>query len=144
MKAEVTNTRDKLKQAGLKVTPQRLAILEAIYMLNNHPTAENILEYIHEVHPGIAAGTVYKILDVLVENKLISRVKTEKDVMRYDGVMESHHHLYSSMSGRIEDYNNEALNRMLEKFFKENRIPGFEIEDIKLQIIGRFSNKNKQ
>lgn len=135
--------KDKLKQAGLKVTPQRLAILEAINTLNNHPTAENILEYIHDVHPSIATGTVYKILDVLVENKLITRVKTEEDVMRYDGVLESHHHLYSSTSGRIEDYNNEALNKMLEKFFKKNRIPGFEIEDIKLQIIGRFSNKNK-
>jgi Fur family transcriptional regulator, peroxide stress response regulator len=34
---------EKLKQGKLRITPQRVAILEAIYKLNNHPTAENII-----------------------------------------------------------------------------------------------------
>ncbi len=135
--------KDKLQKAGLKVTPQRMAILEAIYTLNNHPTAENIFEYIREVHPGIASGTVYKVLDALVENKLVQKVKTEKDIMRYDGVIDNHHHLYSEDSDRIEDYINEELNNVLIKFFTKNEIPGFEIEDIKLQIIGKFTKREK-
>ena len=36
--------RNKLVAKGLKVTPQRLVILEAIIQLHNHPTAEHILE----------------------------------------------------------------------------------------------------
>jgi Fur family peroxide stress response transcriptional regulator len=85
------------------------------------------------------------VLDALVENALIKKVKTERDIMRYDAVMENHHHLYCSDSDRIEDYknNNEELNGMLKKYFKKNRIPGFKIEDIKLQIIGRFINSEK-
>ncbi len=63
--------------------------------------------------------------------------------MRYDGILENHHHLYSSESNRIEDYNNEKLNNMLEKFFGENTIPEFQIEDIKLQIIGKFTKSKK-
>jgi Fur family transcriptional regulator, peroxide stress response regulator len=141
MKAEVIS--NKLIEKGLKVTPQRIAILEAIITLNNHPTAENINEYIKKNHPHISVGTVYKVLDALVENALIKKVKTERDIMRYDAVMENHHHLYCSDSDRIEDYNSEELNEMLEKYFKKNGIPGFKIEDIKLQIIGRCISSEK-
>jgi Fur family peroxide stress response transcriptional regulator len=71
MKASVDMIKEKLKECGLKVTPQRIAILEAIYTLNNHPTADNIMAYIRKTHPNIAIGTVYKVLDVLVEKGLI-------------------------------------------------------------------------
>ena len=128
----------KLIEKGLKVTPQRIAILEAIIKLNNHPTAENIIDYIRKNHPNISVATVYKVLDALVENGLIEKVKTEKGIMRYDAVMESHHHVYCSDSERIEDYVDNELNKLLEKYFKEKKIPDFQIEDIKLQIIGKY------
>jgi len=133
----------KLVDKGLKVTPQRIAILEAIVKLNNHPTAENIIEYIRENHPNIATATVYKVLDALVSSNLIKKVKTERDIMRYDAVMENHHHLYCSESDRIEDYTDNELNELLEKYFETKGIPDFKIEDIKLQIIGKFV-KNKE
>ena len=141
MRAEEIST--KLNEKGLKVTPQRIAILEAIVKLNNHPTAENIIEYIGKNHPNIATATVYKVLDALVSNELIKKVKTERDIMRYDAILKSHHHLYCSESDRIEDYNDDELNEMLEKYFKKKGIRDFKIEDIKLQIIGKFI-KNKQ
>ena len=134
----VEGFRNKLVEKGLKVTPQRIAILEAIIKLNNHPTAENIIEYIRKNHPNIATATVYKVLDALVSNDLIKKVKTEKDIMRYDAEMESHHHLYCSASDRIEDYKDNELNELLEKYFEAKGIPDFKIEDIKLQIIGKF------
>jgi len=134
---------NKLLEKGLKVTPQRIAILEAIIKLNNHPTAEHIIDYIRRNHPHISIATVYKVLDALVENALIQKVKTDRDIMRYDAVIENHHHLYCSDSDRIEDYNNEELNEMLKKYFKKKGIPGFKIEDIKLQIIGRFITSEK-
>jgi len=134
---------NKLIEKGLKVTPQRIAILEAIIKLNNHPTAENIIDYIRRTYPNIATATVYKVLDALVSNGLIKKVKTERDIMRYDAIMESHHHLYCSESDRIEDYNDAELNKMLEKYFEKKGIPDFKIEDIKLQIIGKFTKAKK-
>jgi Fur family transcriptional regulator, peroxide stress response regulator len=134
---------NKLIAKGLKVTPQRIAILQAIVKLNNHPTAENIIDYIRKNHPNIATATVYKVLDALVSSELIIKVKTERDVMRYDAMMNSHHHLYCSESDRIEDYTDNDLNELLERYFKKKRIPDFKIEDIKLQIIGKFI-KTKQ
>jgi Fur family transcriptional regulator, peroxide stress response regulator len=141
MKAEEIS--NKLIEKGLKVTPQRIAILEAIIKLNNHPTAENIIEFIRKSHPNIAVATVYKVLDALVENGLIKKVKTERDIMRYDALMESHHHLYCSDSDRIEDYEDKELNELLEKYFEKKGIAGFKIEDIKLQIIGQFTKIKK-
>ena len=139
MKTE--DVRNKLAVKGLKVTPQRIAILEAIIKLNNHPTAENIIEYIRKNHPNISVATVYKVLDALVENELIRKVKTEKDIMRYDAIMESHHHIYFTDSDRIEDYVDNELNEMLEKYFRQKKIPDFRIEDIRLQIIGKYINQ---
>lgn len=133
----LSEIRNKLLEAGLKITPQRVAILEAIITLNNHPTAENILDIIRKEHPNISTATVYKVLDILVENNLLKKVKTERDIMRYDAVLEKHHHIYHSDSDRIEDYYDTELNELLEKYFEEKQILDFKIEDIKLQIIGK-------
>jgi Fur family transcriptional regulator, peroxide stress response regulator len=133
----------KLFTKGLKVTPQRIAILEAISKLKNHPTAENIIEYIRKNHPNISVATVYNVLDALVSSDLVRKVKTEKDIMRYDAVLESHHHIYCSDSERIEDYYDNELNELLEKYFERKRIPDFKVEDIKLQIIGKYLKKEK-
>jgi Fur family transcriptional regulator, peroxide stress response regulator len=139
----VDQIRNRLIEKGLKVTPQRIAILEAIIKLNNHPTAENIIDHVRKNNPNIATATVYKVLYALVENKMIKRVKTDKDIMRYDAVVEKHHHIYCSDSDRIEDYRDEELDEMISKHFERKGIADFKIEDIKLQIIGRFIKKNK-
>jgi Fur family peroxide stress response transcriptional regulator len=135
---ELTN---KLVEKSLKVTPQRMAILEAIFKLHNHPTAENIIDYIRMNHPNIATATVYKVLDTFVSNGLINRVRTERDIMRYDAVLESHHHIYCSDSDRIEDYKDDELNKLLVEYFNKKGIPNFKIEDLKLQILGKYLSK---
>ena len=133
---------EKLREKGLKVTPQRIAILEAIYHLNNHPSADHIIVYIKKTHPNIATGTVYKVLEMLSANQLIKKVKTEKDVMRYDGVIDNHHHLYSLESERIEDYVDKDLDNLLNEYFEKKGINGFSIEEIRLQIKGNFTDQN--
>lgn len=130
--------RSKLQELGLKVTPQRVAILKAILILKNHPTVEEITKFVKKNHPNISVGTVYKVLDTFVENNLIVRVKTAKDLMRYDPVMSNHHHLYCAETDRIEDYQDEKLNTLINDYFKKNKIKNFNIQDIKLQITGTF------
>jgi len=131
--------RDKLHEKGLKVTPQRVAIFEAILSLDNHPTADDIIAFIKKNHPNISVGTVYKVLDTFVENKLLKKVKTEKDIMRYDPHFSNHHHLYCSDTDRIKDYEDEQLNILISDYFKKHKIMNFKIQDIKLQITGTFN-----
>ena len=132
-----------LKECGLKVTPQRIAVFAAVINLNNHPTAENVTEFIKVNHPNIATGTVYKTLETLVQCGIIKRVKTDSDVMRYDAIIEKHHHLYCSESDRIEDFYDNELNAILENYLNNKKIPNFKIEDIKLQIVGKFTGNAK-
>jgi Fur family peroxide stress response transcriptional regulator len=129
----------KIAEKGLKVTPQRIAVLEAIYELNNHPTAENIAVYIKKSQPNIAIGTVYKVLDVLVENQIIKKVTTVADKMRYDGATEHHHHLYCVECDLIEDYNDEELDILLTEYFGKKNIKGFKLKNFVLQINGTFN-----
>lgn len=133
-----------LSEKGLKVTPQRMRVMEAIYKLNNHPSAEKIIEHIRKTDPNVGSGTVYKVLETLVDKKLIKKVKTERDVMRYDGTLDSHHHIYCIECDYIEDYKNEELDELLSKFFKENKIDNFEIEEIRVNISGNFIKHKNQ
>lgn len=130
-----------LKNSELKITPQRIAVLEALSNLKDHPTADNIKEYVVKNHPNIAVGTIYKTLETFVEKGLVKKVKTEQDVMRYDAILDKHHHLYCEDTERIEDFFDNQLNAILEDYFKKKKIPNFKVKDVKLQIIGTFNNK---
>ena len=132
-----------LAENNLKVTPQRVAVLEVIIGLENHPAAENIVDYIRLNFPHVPIGTVYKILDTFVEKGIIKKVKTDGDIMRYDAVTEKHHHLYCADSERIEDFYDDELNKILTEYFRKKRIPGFTIEDIKVHIMGKFKNQSR-
>ncbi len=129
-----------LKEHELKVTPQRILILDAMYSLKNHPTAEQILEYIKSISDDVPTATVYKILELYVNKGIIKRVKTDEDVMRYDSILDKHHHIYCLQCNKIQDYYDSELDSLLEKYFKKKKINNFEIKDIKLQIIGEFKN----
>ncbi|MCX8019232.1 MAG: transcriptional repressor [Chitinophagaceae bacterium] len=131
--------RSQLSEKRLKVTPQRVAVFEALLRLKHHPTAENIIDYIKKNHPNISVGTVYKILELLVEKQLIRKVKTESGIMRYDAIMHRHHHLYCEDTDRIEDFEDPELDRLISDYFKRKKIKGFRIKDITLQITGTFS-----
>lgn len=131
----------KLQQSGLKITPQRAGILRAVYKLQNHPTAQQIINFVHESAPNVATGTIYKTLDTLVEKGVIGKVQNTEEATRYDSRMEQHHHLYGEGDNRIEDYVNEELDHLLENFFLQNNIPGYEINSINVNINGRFTRE---
>lgn len=129
-----------LKDAGLKVTPQRVAVLEAVFSIEGHPSPDEVSKYVKKLHPNIALGTIYNILDSLTDKGILNRVKTDKGVMLYDSVGRKHHHLYCNESDRIEDFYDDELDAMLEAYFAKKKISGFDISDIKLQLVGKFKN----
>ena len=131
-----------LLEKELKVTPQRMGILEAIYSLNNHPTADDIIRKVRKKYPHIASGTVYNVLHTFVKNNLIKKVTTDKDVIRYDGILERHHHLYCRENNLIQDYFDEELDHLLRDYFSKKKINGFQIDEVMLQIKGKcFQHK---
>lgn len=129
---------DRLSEKGLRVTTQRIAILEAVLHLDNHPSAEHIIDYIKKNYPSISVGTVYKVLESLVESGLMRKVKTEGGTMRFDPLLKKHHHLYCESSNRIEDYEDAQLDELIADYFRKKGIADFEVGEIQLHITGRF------
>jgi Fur family peroxide stress response transcriptional regulator len=132
---------EKLKSVQLRVTPQRIAVLDALYGFTSHPSAEEISRTVRTSHPNIATGTIYHILETFTRAGLCRLVKTNRGAMLYDVVHDKHHHLYCEESERIEDYYDETLDALLEEYFRKKHINDFDIQDIRLQIVGKFRHK---
>lgn len=129
-----------LKNKSLKVTPQRLLVLKAIINSKKHPTAEIIINYIKKQNPSVATGTIYKVLDTFVKYNIIQKVETYNDVMRYEFPKKNHHHIYFTDDNILKDYYDSNLDSLLNEYFQNKRIPKFEMENIKVHIIGKHKN----
>ena len=84
---------DKLRDQGLQVTAQRIAVMEAVAG-NPHVAAEDITETVRNKLGSISRQAVYDTLGVFVEKNLLRRIQPAGSVARYeDRVGDNHHHL---------------------------------------------------
>lgn len=139
MKNDIQHIRKVISDNGLRVTPQRVAVLCALKEMNTHPTADEIIQQIRKEDPHMAVGTVYNTLDTLTEKGIIKKVKTDTGTMRYDAFLDKHYHLYCEESKRIEDYYDSELTKLIEGYFKKKNIDHFQVEDIQIQLNGKFT-----
>lgn len=140
MKNNIAEIRKKLLEHGLKATPQRIAVYNALLGRHDHPTADKIHQELQEQFPGMSPATVYNALDSLCRAGLIKRVKTDQGSQRYDAIQESHHHLYCAISDRMEDYYDPELDQIINDYFSRKQIKGFKVLDVKLQLTGIFND----
>ena len=144
MEKDIKHIRKAISDNGLRVTPQRVAVLNALHELENHPTADEIIQQIRKEDPHMAVGTVYNSLEALTEKGIIKKVKTDTGVMRYDALLDKHYHLYCEESNRIEDYYDNELTQLIEGYFKKKNIDHFQVEDIQIQINGKFTDFHRK
>ena len=88
----------KLKEAGYKLTPQRLAILTAIEEnKGKHLNTEEIYDLVKQRNPEMGLATVYRTLQLLEELEVVSSLNLEDGCIRYelynDEGHHNHHHL---------------------------------------------------
>ncbi len=98
---------DKYKGIKLKLTPQRIAILD--YFDNNfdHPTAENVHTDIKKKFPTMSLATVYKTLDTLKEKGYLKELTIDKERKHFDPDTTQHHHLICTKCKKIVDIKKE-------------------------------------
>lgn len=133
---EINHIKEKIKDAGLKVTHPRVVVLNELVCSKEHPTAESIFDSISEANPSISLATVYRVLDVLADNGLVDRVSVKSGSKRYDANLQPHNHIYCTKTNQIKDFYNEELNDLINNFFEKKQIKNFKITDIKLQVNG--------
>ena len=103
---------DLLREKGLKVTTQRLAICKFILSRADHPSADQIYQELKNDYPTISLGTVYKTLSTLVEIGLIQQLGFKEGSVRYDPDMELHINMVCSKCGKISDYKAENVKKL--------------------------------
>ncbi len=105
---------DRCRQGGLAVTPQRLAIVEALLATTDHPRAETIFESVRKLHPHISLATVHRTLETLCQIGEARKVTTLHDSARYDGNLAPHHHVVCVRCRRIRDVEISGLERVID------------------------------
>ncbi len=101
------------RRGGLAVTPQRLAIIEALLGSGEHPRADAIFAAVRRQHPHISLATVHRTLETLCDIGEARKVTILHDSARYDGNMTPHHHVVCVKCRRIRDIEIPQLDRIL-------------------------------
>lgn len=98
----MTNYTNLLKDYDLKVTPQRVAIVEELYK-NGHMNIDDLYKKLLTKFPSISLATIYKNINAMVEKVFLSEVKIPDTKSVYELVKAEHAHLVCSCCGHIED-----------------------------------------
>ena len=105
-----TDVEARLREAELRLTPQRFAVLEYLTRAAGHPTADQIAAEINRRFPRASRATVYNTLNALRDAGLVREV-THGDAAaaRYESNVEPHHHFVCRVCGRLEDVPAESF-----------------------------------
>lgn len=93
---------DDLRSRGLRITPQRVAIVRLFAEDPSHPTAQELFERLRPTFPTMSFATVYNTLDALAGAGL-SRTLRLGNAARFDPNTEPHHHAVCDRCGAIVD-----------------------------------------
>lgn len=110
-----------IRRMGLKVTSQRLAILEAMSDQWVHMSAQEVYENLIKDHPEIGFATVYRFLRKLTEFNFVTEVRMGGLPARYELTPRDHHdHLTCVQCGKIIEFENSRIETLQNTVAREN------------------------
>lgn len=110
--SSITKATRRLQDRGLRLTPQRLMILEAVFESPNHATAEEIGERLERRYPRLRlnTSTIYRTLEALVALGMVTQTDLGQGRVQYHPAEHSHHHhLVCRQCGAIQEVPEEAV-----------------------------------
>ena len=93
----------RLREEGLKITPQRIAIVKYLENNHSHPSVERIHRDVARSFPTISLATVYNTLDTLEKIEEVRPLMFNAQRKVYDPDTHSHHHVLCEECGTIQD-----------------------------------------
>lgn len=97
-------------------TVQQAAVLDAVKYLANHPTADQVYDYIKDINPGLGRATVYRNLNKLSENGQLAKIKMFGSADRYDHNIHQHYHFVCEQCGAFCDIDIPYMAEINEKY----------------------------
>ncbi|MDQ6733436.1 MAG: transcriptional repressor [Nitrospirota bacterium] len=123
----------RFRACGVRLTPQRVAIYQALTGTTAHPTAEALYRQVKRKHPMMSQNTVYYTLGTLKTAGLIHEVNYWHDRARFDANMALHHHLICLGCRRIDDLTDDVLDSLA---ISAQRASGFQVLGHRVEFHG--------
>lgn len=131
-----------IREMHLKVTDQRLAILDVLAVGRQHFTAQEVFEKAVVSHPEIGFATVYRFLKKLTEHQFVSEVRMGGLPSRYELAPSQHHdHMSCIDCGLIVEFENYAIEALQERVAQDL---GFDLTGHVLELYGRCPQCKKK
>ncbi|WP_060206028.1 peroxide-responsive transcriptional repressor PerR [Sporosarcina koreensis] len=122
-----------LKESGVRITPQRHAILEFLISSETHPTADEIYRALEADFPNMSVATVYNNLRVFRNAGLVKELTYGDSSSRFDFVTHDHYHIICNHCGKIVDFHHPGLE---EVEHLASHVTGFEVNSHRLEVYG--------
>ena len=129
-----TSTADRLRDAGERVTRQRLLIADALGAIGRRVTAQELYERLRRRDRDIGRATVFRTLEALVTAGVARRLEQDGHVSGYVACRpEHHHHLACDRCGKVEDIEEAYITPIAERLAADR---GFKVDDARLDFYG--------
>jgi len=123
-----------LRRTGQRLTPQRLAIAQALERAGKEASVLELYERLRRQHPYIGRATVFRALDMLVDSGLAQRLERKGHVSTYVWCEPGHHHHLICTSCRaVEDLDERAVAPLARSIARQR---GFRVDHARLDFYG--------
>lgn len=113
MCAETSDFARALREAGLRVTQQRVIVLSILMEAQDHPNADEVFTRAKEIDGSVSFATVYRSLSALEEAGLIRKLSFENEPARFEIMpVSDHDHLVDIDSGEVIEIDSDEINRL--------------------------------
>jgi Fur family transcriptional regulator, peroxide stress response regulator len=110
---DVASFIDNCRSHALKVTPQRVAIYEAIADSKAHPSAEMVFQDVRDRYPNISYDTVNRTLLTFAKIGLLDVLQGQGGPRRFDPDTHTHHHFHCVHCGNVVDFEHSPFNDLV-------------------------------
>jgi Fur family ferric uptake transcriptional regulator len=128
------STADRLREAGERVTRQRLLVADALAAEGRQVTANDLWLRMRRRDRRIGRATVFRTLEALVASGVARRLELDGHVYGYVACRpEHHHHLACDRCGRVEEIGEQYIRPVAERVAADL---GFTIDDARMDFYG--------
>ncbi len=122
-----------LKNSGVRITPQRHAVLEYLMQSMHHPTADDIYRALEGKFPNMSVATVYNNLRVFQEIGLVRELTYGDSSSRFDWNTSEHYHIICNSCGKIVDFHYPSLDEVEQL---AEQVTGFNVTHHRMEVYG--------